>query len=75
MRKFVVGRRRRGRPRRCWGRLHQGRSEESGNGRERCVGQEQVATQDPDRRPHLKWDSSQKKKKKNCSMTDTNITL
>ena len=36
------------------GRLHQGRSEESGNERERRVGQEQVATQDPHRRPHLK---------------------
>ena len=33
------------------GRLHQGRSEESGNERERLVGQEQVATQDPHRRP------------------------
>ena len=45
------------------GRLHQGRSEESGNERERRVGQEQVATQDSHRRPHLKWDLSQKKKK------------
>ena len=46
------------------GRLHQGRSEESGNGRERRVGQEQVATQDPHRRPHLKWDSSQKRRRR-----------
>ena len=47
------------------GRLHQGRSEENGNERGRRVGQEQVAMQDPHRRPHLKRDLGQKKEEVN----------